>query len=60
MRIAPDSPVHLTYCTNVHGGESWTDTFQSLKQYLPAVKQQVCPDAPFGVGYGFLQWRQVS
>jgi hypothetical protein len=50
MRIAPDSPAHLTYCTNVHGGESWTDTFQKLKQYLPAVKQRVCPDLPFGVG----------
>jgi hypothetical protein len=50
MRIAPDSPVHLTYCTNVHGGESWTGTFENLKQYVPAVKQQVCPDAPFGVG----------
>jgi hypothetical protein len=50
MRMASDSPVHVTYCTNVHGGESWAETLQKLKQYLPAVKKQVCPDASFGVG----------
>jgi hypothetical protein len=50
MRIAPDSPVHLTYCTNVHAAESWDDTSRKLKEYVPSVKDLVCPDAAFGVG----------
>ncbi len=41
---------HLTYCTNIHPGENWADVFASLKQYLPEVKKQLSPDAPFGVG----------
>ncbi|WP_162425931.1 metabolite traffic protein EboE [Pontibacter pudoricolor] len=41
---------HLTYCTNIHTGENWKDVFASLKQYLPEVKKQLSPDAPFGVG----------
>ena len=48
MKLHDDS--HLTYCTNVHAGESWPETFASLRHYLPAVKARVAPDRPFGVG----------
>jgi hypothetical protein len=41
---------HLTYCTNIHAGESWPDHFAQLKQYIPAVKAQVSPNKPFGIG----------
>lgn len=41
---------HLTYCTNIHPGESWGDHFAQLKKYIPAIKQQVAPDQPFGIG----------
>ncbi|MER2999304.1 metabolite traffic protein EboE [Pontibacter populi] len=41
---------HLTYCTNIHPGENWADVLASLKQYLPEVKKQLSPEAPFGVG----------
>lgn len=41
---------HLTYCTNVHPGETWDDVRGHLEREVPAVKQRVCPDAPFGVG----------
>lgn len=41
---------HLTYCTNIHPGENWTAHFAQLKQYVPAVKQEVSPDKPFGIG----------
>ncbi len=41
---------HLTYCTNIHRGESWADTFQALRRHLPAVKRDVCPTAKMGVG----------
>lgn len=41
---------HLTYCTNVHPGESWDDVRGHLERDVPAVKKRVCPDQPFGVG----------
>jgi hypothetical protein len=41
---------HLTYCTNIHAGETWPDVRANLERHVLAVKQRVCPDAPFGVG----------
>lgn len=41
---------HLTYCTNIHAGESWEDHFEALKANIPSVKQQLSPDRPFGIG----------
>lgn len=41
---------HLTYCTNIHAGENWGEHFAQLQQFVPAVKAQVSPDAPFGIG----------
>ncbi len=41
---------HLSYCTNIHPGESWDEILGNLTRYLPQVKRRVCPDAPFGVG----------
>lgn len=41
---------HLTYCTNIHPGENWDDHFAQLKKFIPAIKQQVSPDKPFGIG----------
>ncbi|MBI5214120.1 MAG: metabolite traffic protein EboE [Ignavibacteriae bacterium] len=41
---------HLTYCTNTHTGETWSEVFQSLKDYLPFIKSSVAPEQPFGVG----------
>lgn len=45
-----DTSFHLSYCTNVHPGESWEETFRQLRYYLPAVKKRVSPHAPMGVG----------
>mgnify|MGYP001277091763 CR=1 len=41
---------HLTYCTNIHPGETWPELREVLRRHLPAVKAQVAPDRPFGVG----------
>ncbi len=41
---------HLSYCTNIHAGETWTEILDQLKKNLPAVKKKVSPGAPFGVG----------
>ena len=42
--------VHLTYCTNIHAGESWDEVRDSLEAHLPPIKAQVSPDAPLGLG----------
>jgi hypothetical protein len=41
---------HLTYCTNIHPGESWTEVFESLKKYILPIKQNISPEKPFGIG----------
>ncbi len=42
--------LHLAYCTNVHRGETWRETFDSLKTHALAVRERVCPHAPFAIG----------
>lgn len=41
---------HLTYCSNIHAGESWKDHFQKLKENVPQIKRRVSPLEPFGIG----------
>lgn len=41
---------HLTYCTNIHAGETWLDTFAALKNNFPVIKSQLSPDQPMGIG----------
>src|SRR5258708_38994919 len=41
---------HLAYCTNVHRGETWAETFDSLTHATLAIRQRVCPDQPYGIG----------
>jgi len=41
---------HLTYCTNIHPGESWADHFTALRQHVPEIKKRISPDKPFGIG----------
>jgi hypothetical protein len=40
----------ITYCTNIHPGESWADTFLNLQNHIPSVKSVVSPDDPFPIG----------
>ena len=42
--------LQLAYCTNVHRGESWLETFLSLQKYVPAIREKVCPQKPFAIG----------
>ena len=41
---------HLSYCSNIHPGESWEATFENLKKYIPEVKERLNVDKPFGIG----------
>lgn len=49
MRILGDR-VHLTYCSNIHPGESWEDTRANVNEKVTAVKALISPSNPFGVG----------
>jgi hypothetical protein len=40
----------ITYCTNIHPGESWQEAFENLRLHIPAVKSAVSPHDPFPVG----------
>ncbi|MBI3875007.1 MAG: metabolite traffic protein EboE, partial [Verrucomicrobia bacterium] len=42
--------LHLAYCTNIHRGESWAQTFDSLQKYVLAVRRRVCADKPYAIG----------
>lgn len=50
MRLDCAGAPSLTYCTNIHPGESWAEVFSALDAFVPAVKARVCPEAPFAVG----------
>ncbi|HEX9620804.1 MAG TPA: metabolite traffic protein EboE, partial [Polyangiaceae bacterium] len=41
---------HLTYCTNIHPGESYAEVRDNLANYVRAVRERVAPGRPFGVG----------
>lgn len=40
----------ITYCTNIHPGESWDEVLANLNTCLPEVKKAVSPDRSFPVG----------
>jgi hypothetical protein len=40
----------ITYCTNIHPGESWQEIFGAVSRYAPAVKDRVAPDVAFPLG----------
>src|SRR5258706_4435322 len=42
--------LHLAYCTNIHRGETWAQTLDSLQRYTLAVRQRVCPTKPYAIG----------
>ena len=41
---------HLTYCTNIHAGESWPDHFKALQNNFPAIKKELSPQGKAGIG----------
>jgi sugar phosphate isomerase/epimerase len=41
---------HLTYCSNIHPGETWTEVRANLGRFVPSVRDQVARGRPFGIG----------
>ena len=42
--------IHLAYSTNIHRGETWRETFDSLKTHTLAVREKVCAKKSFAIG----------
>ena len=42
--------LHLAYCTNIHRGETWEQTFDSLQRHTLAVRDRVSPGRPYAIG----------
>ena len=41
---------HLSYCSNIHSGETWQDHFNALQLNLPGIKAALSPLKPMGLG----------
>ncbi|MGH6924412.1 MAG: metabolite traffic protein EboE [Propylenella sp.] len=41
---------HLTYCTNIHPGETWPEVLAQLRRHLPAIREEAAGGRPFGLG----------
>ena len=49
MEIRPG--IHLGYCTNIHRGETWAETFSALDRHTMEVRERVTePGEPYGIG----------
>ncbi len=40
----------LTYCSNIHPGESWEQHFEQLQLHIPLIKKKVNAGGRFGIG----------
>lgn len=42
--------IHLSYCTNIHRGETWEETWRGLRDYTLRVRERVASGLPYGIG----------
>jgi sugar phosphate isomerase/epimerase len=49
MRL-PHNQQHLTYCLNVHPGETWAEQLESIRTHAVEVREKIAPEQPFGLG----------
>ena len=52
--------LHLAYCSNIHRGETWRETFDSLNKHALAVRELVSPHAAFAIGLRLSQRAAVT
>lgn len=43
-------PAHLTYCSNIHPGETWPEVAEALAVHLPQIRKELGFDGAFGLG----------
>jgi sugar phosphate isomerase/epimerase len=42
--------IHLAYCTNIHRGQDWPETFDTLVKYVLPVRDRVAAGKPYAIG----------
>lgn len=50
MKISGYPDAHLTYCLNIHPGETWDENVAAIRQYAFKVRDLISPRQPFGLG----------
>jgi len=50
MLISQSPPLHLTYCLNIHPGETWSENFNAIKTHALKVRNLIAPDRQFRAG----------
>ena len=50
MKLRQTPPLHLTYCLNVHPGESWSENFAAIRDHALGVRDRVAAGRAFGLG----------
>ena len=50
MIIRDTPPLHLTYCLNVHKGETWEENFAAIREKTLAIRDRVAAGKRFGLG----------
>lgn len=50
MQLQTTPSSHLTYCLNVHPGETWAEQFAAIRTHAVGVRDRVSGTAPFGLG----------
>jgi sugar phosphate isomerase/epimerase len=50
LEHATGSLTHLSYCSNIHAGESWIEVRNNLTQYVPGIRDAMVNDGEFGIG----------
>ena len=50
MKVQNEPPIHLTYCLNVHPGETWEENFAAIREKALAVRAGLDREGAFGLG----------
>jgi sugar phosphate isomerase/epimerase len=50
LKIGKKPSRHLTYCLNVHPGETWDENFDAIRTVTLEIRNRVAPKGPFGLG----------
>jgi sugar phosphate isomerase/epimerase len=50
MIVQHSPPLHLTYCLNIHPGETWAENIAAIQEKTALVRQIVAPGQWFGLG----------
>lgn len=50
MQLPGTSSAHLTYCLNVHAGETLADSVVAIRDHAAPIRDLVAPGQPFGLG----------